>query len=387
MATAPVRTGESKRRPSKRTKTGPQRVLRKLRIERFRGIRGLVLDDLAPITIFTGRNGCGKSTVLEAAFLLCGLSNASLVFSLASFRALPAVAGADTPFRVLLPDLEEGKTARIEGEADQQGDGCLALEIAGITAAIGAEPTTEPRARLVGVEFRARSQSGERKGYVKWEPAPVGPNVPVLELGPVRLESSPGIRVENPENPDVLLARYVRPQPHAVLAELHGHLTELVKRRATNQVLDFIRLVDPKVASIQPLVERGQPTIYVEIEGMRLFPVQILGGGLLNVLQLATFMCDDLSQMLLIDEIEDGLHYSVLPNLAKAILAFARERGKQFLIATHSRDVLSAFGNAAAGTPDLVTFVKLFRRAGNIESVRFDADEWAAIEEIGGEIR
>ncbi|MCS7267542.1 MAG: AAA family ATPase, partial [Geminicoccaceae bacterium] len=82
-------------------RTGSERVLRRLEIRRFRGIRGLVLDELPPVTVLTGRNGCGKTSVLEAAFLLCGLSNASLVFSSASFRGLPVVAGADTPFRAL----------------------------------------------------------------------------------------------------------------------------------------------------------------------------------------------------------------------------------------------------------------------------------------------
>lgn len=387
-SSARARERPSKVRAKERASPETRRVLRRLHIRRFRGIRDLILDDLAPVTILTGRNGSGKSTVLEAAFLLCGLSNANLVLSLAAFRGLSVLPGADTPFRVLLPDLENRETARIEGETElHQGAGRLSLEIAGITAAFGAEPTTEPRAQLVGVEFRARSGSGERKGYVKWEPAPVGPNVPVLELGPVRLESAPVIRLESPENPDVLAARYIRPQPHAVLAELHGYLTELVKRRATGQVLKLLRLVAPQVGGIQPLSERGQPTIYVELGGARLFPVQILGGGFVNVLQLASFMCDELSQMLLIDEIEDGLHYSVLPGLAEAMLTFARERRKQFIVATHSRDVLSAFGGVANEAPELVKFVKLFRRNGNVESVRFDAGEWSRIEEIGGEIR
>lgn len=388
MATAPTRGSERKQRPSQRAKTGPGRVLRTLRIERFRGIRGLVLDDLAPVTILTGRNGSGKSTVVEAAFLLCGLSNASLALTLASVRGLPLVAGADTPFRVLLPDLEESQTARIEGETDlHEGDGRLALEIVGITAPIGAEPTTESRARLVGVEFHARSRSGERKGQVTWEPGPAGPVAPALELGPWRIESGPVLRQETPQNPDLLSARYVRPQPHAVFVELHGHLTELVKKRATGRVLELLKIVDQRVTGIQPLVERSQPTIYVELDGLRLLPVLIMGGGFVNVLQLSTFMCDDLSRLLLIDEIEDGLHYSVMQSLADAVITFAHERGKQFIIATHSRDVVSAFANAAANRPEQLAFFNLIRGAAQHEAVRYSADEARALLEIDSDIR
>lgn len=319
---------------------------------------------------------------------MCGLSNASLVFSLASFRGLAVVPGADTTFRVLFPDLEESQTVQIEGETDlYQGDSRLALEIAGTTAVIGAEPTTELRARLVGVEFRARSRSGEYKGQVRWAPALVGPSAAVLDLGPVRVESFPGVTVESPSNPDVLSARYVRPQPHAVMAEVHALLTDLVKQRAVDRVLNLVRLVEPSVRGIHPLVERGQPTIYVETEKQNLFPVQIMGGGFVNILQLATFMCDDISQLILVDEIEDGLHYSVLSRLAQSLLTLAQERGKQFMIATHSRDVLLAFGEEARTRPNLVAFLKLSRQRERIAVTRFDTNEWLRIEEIGGEIR
>lgn len=387
-ATTPVRLRPSRRRTMPEARTGSERVLRRLEIRRFRGIRGLVLDELPPVTVLTGRNGCGKTSVLEAAFLLCGLSNASLVFSSASFRGLPVVAGADTPFRALLPDLEEGESALVEGAtARHAGDGRLALEIVGITAPIGAGPVTEPKARLVGLEFRSRSRSGERKGSVKWEPAPIGPVAPVLELGPMRVESVPGLRSEIPENPDLLPARYLRPHPQAVMGELHGLLNEYVKRQATERVLQLIRLVASSVSVLQPLVERGQPMIYVGIGAKQLFPAQILGGGFMNMLQLAIFMCDDIAELILVDEIEDGLHYSVLPSLADAILAFARQHRKQFLIATHSLDVVRAFAEAAATTPETLAFFKLYRRGEETKAERFDVGQWKDLEEVGGEIR
>ncbi|MDW8369531.1 MAG: AAA family ATPase, partial [Geminicoccaceae bacterium] len=364
-----------------------QIVLRNLRIERFRGIRDLELLDLAPVTILTGRNGCGKTSVLEAAFLLCGLSNASLVFSLAAFRGVPAIAGVDTAFRVLLPDLGEGGTVLIEGSAGRhESQARLSLEIAGITAAVAAGPTTEPRARLVGVEFRASSPSGPLPGLVRWEPEPAGA-VGSFDVGPLRVEGMPGLRTVVPENPDLLPARFVRPQPHVVMPELHALLTELVKRAETGGVLELVRLVAPGVRGIQPLVEGGQPVIYVDIGKKQLYPAQILGGGFVNLLQLAAFMCDDLSRLLLIDEIEDGLHYSVMQSLADAVITFAHERGKQFIIATHSRDIVSAFANAAANRPEQLAFFNLIRGAAQHEAVRYSADEARALLEIDSDIR
>ncbi|MCX7631215.1 MAG: ATP-binding protein, partial [Geminicoccaceae bacterium] len=127
--------------------------------------------------------------------------------------------------------------------------------------------------------------------------------------------------------------------------------------------------------------------IYVDIGKKQLYPAQILGGGFVNLLQLAAFMCDDLSRLLLIDEIEDGLHYSVMQSLADAVITFAHERGKQFIIATHSRDVVSAFANAAADRPEQLAFFNLIRGAAQHEAVRYSADEARALLEIDSDIR
>ena len=39
-----------------------------LKIENFRGIKSLEINDLARINLFVGKNNCGKTSVLEAAF-------------------------------------------------------------------------------------------------------------------------------------------------------------------------------------------------------------------------------------------------------------------------------------------------------------------------------
>jgi len=152
-------------------------------------------------------------------------------------------------------------------------------------------------------------------------------------------------------------------------------------------VLDLVRLIAPDVNELHPLLELGQPVIYIDTGAERLFPAQILGGGFINLLQLTTFMCEEASQLLLIDELEDGLHYSVLPALAEAVISFAKERSKQFLIATHSRDVVRAFGEAARETPEMVTFCKIYKQGGVTKAARFSVDDWQNLDEIGGEIR
>jgi predicted ATP-dependent endonuclease of OLD family len=79
----------------------------------FRGFEEAQLGDLRRITLLTGLNGSGKTSILEAAFLIGGAANASLVTSLYSFRGeyqfSPRV---DRPFRSLFRNLDAGVFAK-----------------------------------------------------------------------------------------------------------------------------------------------------------------------------------------------------------------------------------------------------------------------------------
>ena len=60
-------------------------------ILRFRGIKHIMIEDFKTINLFVGRNNCGKSTVLEAIFLLTGPTNAELPLKINAFRKLKII--------------------------------------------------------------------------------------------------------------------------------------------------------------------------------------------------------------------------------------------------------------------------------------------------------
>ena len=55
-------------------------------IKNFRGIKHLLIDDFSRVNVFLGQNNSGKSSVLEAIFLLAGMSNPDLPLSLNKAR-------------------------------------------------------------------------------------------------------------------------------------------------------------------------------------------------------------------------------------------------------------------------------------------------------------
>ena len=70
-------------------------MIESLEIKGLRGIRHGVLNGLSPLTILVGPNGCGKSTVLEAAGVACAGNVAVSCFNALALREWLGFAGLD----------------------------------------------------------------------------------------------------------------------------------------------------------------------------------------------------------------------------------------------------------------------------------------------------
>ena len=55
----------------------------------------------------------------------------------------------------------------------------------------------------------------------------------------------------------------------------------------------------------------GQSRIYVDIDLGRLIPIQLLGDGMSRILSLALAIASNPGGIVLVDEIENGIHHSV----------------------------------------------------------------------------
>lgn len=63
-------------------------ILSKISIENFRGIKTAQIDDLSRINLLVGKNNCGKSSILDAIFLLLGANNPGLIVQIDNIRGL-----------------------------------------------------------------------------------------------------------------------------------------------------------------------------------------------------------------------------------------------------------------------------------------------------------
>jgi AAA15 family ATPase/GTPase len=76
-------------------------------------------------------------------------------------------------------------------------------------------------------------------------------------------------------------------------------------------------------------------------------PLKNFGDGMMQLLGIALSLVSCENGILLIDEIETGLHYSILPDVWKLIFKTAKDLNVQVFATTHSKDCIEAFTQAA----------------------------------------
>ena len=85
-------------------------------IHNFRGIESLTIKNIKQVNLITGRNNCGKTSVLEAIFLLTGMSNPQLILSIHSFRNISLTDNDD--FSYIFNNFDLSQYPSITGQLD-----------------------------------------------------------------------------------------------------------------------------------------------------------------------------------------------------------------------------------------------------------------------------
>lgn len=114
------------------------------------------------------------------------------------------------------------------------------------------------------------------------------------------------------------------------------------------QVFEALRLIDP---NLREVVFVGRtfgitPIILFKDNDLKV-PLSSLGDGMTRLFQIVVALVNASGGMLLIDEFENGLHYSVQPKIWELVFKVAQTLNVQVFATTHSWDCISAFQKAA----------------------------------------
>lgn len=325
-------------------------MYRSFSIQNFRGIAELQLGDLGRINLISGPNDIGKTAVLEALFLHASgpLAGQTAIQTVRPARGQSALelSGSDvSPWNSLFRGFDPTKVIKLEGSYDETR---YRLSLS--------QPSTD---QPVGIAKGDSAQQVWSSELQLEEQRDSRPPQTYTSIFTVQTGSIPGVggqqavvqmRIEPHASRPFLPGRLLATNRASVI-DLGAGYSSLRQQRRSQDLLDALKLVDPRIASLELLVSDGRPTLHAVLRDDSLIPFPLMGDGISSVAALIIGMIDIRGGVLLVDEIENGLHYSVLKELWHHVHAVARRLEVQVFAATHSHECVVAAYEALAGQP------------------------------------
>jgi len=183
----------------------------------------------------------------------------------------------------------------------------------------------------------------------------------------------------------IFLAARARVDPNEE-ANKFGALDVLGKQ---DVIFDFLKLIEPRLQSVSSVALGQISLIHGDIGIGRKIPIAYMGDGMDRLLSiiLAIATCKD--GIVFIDEIENGIHHSIMAKVWEAISKAARQFNCQILATTHSYECLQAAheGIAKADLTDDLRYIRLDRVGDNIAAKVYTSAVLGAALARGWEVR
>ncbi|MBI4719008.1 MAG: AAA family ATPase [Planctomycetes bacterium] len=339
-----------------RSSRKPHGMLTAIAISGFRGFRSLRVDGLAPVNIVTGKNGCGKTTLLEATLAVHSRQNPAWIVNLQAHRGFAAIQKSLGPnYLGLFQDFDDCGIAEIRGEFAGEGSWRVVLERrkAG-EIAVSAQVRSSTRADLPPSALTCREFRNNR-------------SVPNHEATVESLPEPPFVVVRNavpPRRPAILLHPSGRPAGD----EEENRFGESKLRGRAQRIVEALRVLDDRIDNVE-LIRTATGTSFLAESGEYRAPLGLLGGGINNLFRFLVAIDGAPGGLVAIDEVENGIHHSRLLGVFKALISAASEYGTQLVLSTHSAEALEAIGLAAGEAPEILAVVRLDRgEDGSVEA-------------------
>jgi hypothetical protein len=340
-------------------------MLKTLHIKNFRLFQDLKLDSLNRVNLIAGENDSGKTALLEALYLL---------FAGSSFRDFPSAFRSS--FAI---DQTRGRVPVFGDEFEnfwmwlfnQKSILNRPIEI----EAVGKAPyvvklNQENSTRDSGEFYFDYWTNGTNAGFSTVS------RVNGASGGPKQIKSAwPKLVVFS-----------TTPSSPTEDAEYFNRIA--AKRGGEQRVVELLQVIEPRLQDLKYLKLGSQPLVYADVGMEDLIPTTQLGQGFTRLLRLFSEILVAKSEIVLIDEIENGIHYTAMPKVWKGIATIARQEDLQLFATTHSYECIRSAHEAfsSEGSYDLALH-RLERIKDEVRVVTYDKSTLETSFEMNLEVR
>lgn len=305
-------------------------MLKRLQIRNFRGFNDFTIDQLSGINLIAGKNNSGKTSLLEALFLLAGAGNAQMALNANVIRGLESngVPAGEPFWKQLFFNLDMGRPIEIKGVHTSRGR--LTLQIASERQAATEIPLDRTGRISETNIFDERSLA-----FQYFRGASKRPAKSRIRLGGQGVEiTQPATKVPFPAT--ILLSRIRNMREDAV------RLGMLRRQKQGDLLIKGLQVVDPRLQGIEDNSSSGTPMIWGDIGLSELVPLSVMGEGMTQIARLVLAIASTPNGVVLVDEVENGFHHSVLTDIWRAVDTAAKQFRTQIFATTHNLECVAA---------------------------------------------
>ena len=317
-------------------------MFNKIEIERFRGIKRASIEGFKQVNLFFGKNNCGKSSLLESLFLASGLSNPLLPINVNFMRGYNKARLND--LKLDFYNLDSNYPIHIRLENEERRDLKLNLiEQEQNNVSLNAGDTnilSNIEEGKYGLKFDFKINDKHFESQLVFNSA----------------NSADATRIVSKHYIESLRCIYLSPR-YDFSTSIQG-LKNILQNKDERFIVEGLRLIEPRVKDFI----FTDKEMLVDVGLAKRIPINMMGDGARKIVSLLTSVYDCKNGILLIDEISNGFHYSVMRDLWKVLIDAVVKNHTQLFATTHDVDSIKGLRDAALENyKDIVAAFKLLK--------------------------
>lgn len=335
---------------------------RDLTIRNFRGIKNLTLPTLGRVNLLAGKNNTGKSSVLEAVLLHARNGSPNAIHEILTFR------------EEFDDYIETAGTPRLE----------RSFEILNLFRGF---PTLLDHFKPIHVSENVKEDVMTLSIGVEEE-------FPMLRVGtenkvadyPYDIFTSFHTgRIIRPLIKERMPCQIVHSGSRQRTNNLGPLWDKVALTKHEEDVVEALRIFDPNIEDFS-MIGRERPMVRAANLDHPV-PLSSFGDGMNRMLRIMLSLVNARGGVLLVDEFENGLHYSAQVDAWRMVFKLARDVDVQVFATTHSWDAISAFQKVAGDSEDAGVLIRLNRRWGEVIPTVYSVEELAIADRYSTEVR
>jgi predicted ATPase len=340
-------------------------ILQQLSVTAYRGISNFALSELSPISLIVGANNAGKSSILEAVGLVLRPPDPGQWVSAVRRRDadIALVDGIWSMFpgaRALHPDDGPQRSPQIILSAVLDGMARKVEATAWVSQVSGPREGTE-----LAIDIKVSVDGGD----------------------PVELH----FQTSKPIVHQVQTFRVytVTPASHYSTGIFVEQLSQVVDAGRKQLAVQLLKIFDSEVEDLDVIASLGRAAVRVTHASRGVVDLSSFGDGMRRAAALALALTRASQGVLLVDEIEAGIHHSVLRPMLGKLLEAAAASKVQILATTHSLEAVDALVGAVTDRGEQAALAAFWiqQRDRRHEVRRYDFEKLLRLREGGLDIR